>query len=221
MNKSIFLLGCGIVMALAVSAQTSSQTQTPPVTSTTPATGIGSGAQTKGVTPTPSTTSPAGQVNPAGTAQPPAQTTAPGAPATGGVAGAASSTAPRSSSAETSSGGIAAVTDADLESQIQNALNKEPTLTGDSTHVTVSSDAIELSGNVGTSKEKITATRIVQSYAGRKKVVNHLTVGGKTPPRSGPGEALDRDRPEGKNSPNDNSQPDKESRPAAAQPPLR
>ncbi|HZU33951.1 MAG TPA: BON domain-containing protein, partial [Candidatus Angelobacter sp.] len=68
-----------------------------------------------------------------------------------------------------------------LESQIQNALSKEPTLSGNSAHVTVSGDTIDLSGKVNTSKEKITATRIVQSYAGSKKVVNHLTVGNQTP----------------------------------------
>jgi hypothetical protein len=176
MTRTIFFLIFGCALSLAVAAQTTSQTQTPPVNSTTPATQIGSGAQTKAGTPAPST-GPSGQANPAGTAQAPAATEGT-PPATGGVAGSASSSATQNSSAETSPSGVAAMTDSDLESQIQNALSKEPTLSGDSTHVTVSGDTIELAGNVTTGKEKITATRIVQSYAGSKKVVNHLTVGG-------------------------------------------
>ena len=54
------------------------------------------------------------------------------------------------------------MSDSDLQSQIQNALSKEPTLSGDSPRVNVSGDTVELAGNVGTNKEKITATRIVQ-----------------------------------------------------------
>ena len=217
MNKRLFLPGFVIVMALAASAQTS-QTQTPPVTSTNPANGVGSGAQTKAGTPAPSTTNPSGQVNPTGTAQPPEPTTNPSVSPSGGVAGASSSSTAQSPSADSSSNAIAGVTDADLESQIQNALNKEPTLTGDSPHATVSSDAIELAGNVATSKEKVTATRIVQSYAGSKKVVNHLTVGGKAYPRNTPEErAPDRNPPD---RPKDNPEPNKVNPPAASQPPL-
>ena len=70
--------------------------------------------------------------------------------------------------------------DADLQSQIQSALSKEPTLAGDSARATVSGDTIELNGTVGTNKEKITATRIVQSYAGSKKLVNKLTIAGRS-----------------------------------------
>ena len=217
MNKP--LLFCfGIVMTLAASSQTSSQTQTPPVSSTTPANEVGSGAQTKAGTPAPSTTNSTGQVNPTGTAQPPAPTANPSVPPSGGVAGAASSSATQSPSVDNSSSGIAAVTDSDLEGQIQNALNKEPTLTGDNPHVSVSSEAIELAGNVGTSKERITATRIVQSYAGSKKVVNHLTVGGKASQRAPKEAAPDRNRPD---SSKDNPEPNKVNEPTASQPPPR
>lgn len=184
MKTRLFFLGIGFSLALAAigqtSGQTSSQTQTPPVTSTTPAAQIGSGAQNKAGTPAP-TTAPGSQANPTGAAQASEQQT-PAAPATGGVAGAASDSATQPPSPEATAAGIAAPSDPELESQIQNALNKEPTLTGDSTHVTVSADTIELAGNVNTSKEKITATRIVQSYAGSKKVMNHLVIGGKGSP---------------------------------------
>jgi hypothetical protein len=218
MKKRLFMLGIGFFLALAAMAQTSSQTQTPPVTSTTPATQIGSGAQTKAGTPAPTTTTSPSQVSPTAAGEPPAQATTPTAPATGGVAGAASSSAPSSPSAETSAGGAAA-NDPELEGQIQNALNKEPTLTGDSTHVTVSADTIELAGNVGTSKEKVTATRIVQSYAGNKKVMNHLTISGKGEPRTPQQENPDANHPAGAANPATNLEPNKGSQPPASQPP--
>ena len=72
------------------------------------------------------------------------------------------------------------MTDSDLETQIENALSKEPTLTGASPRVKVSGDTVELEGTVGTNKEKVTATRIVQSYTGSKKLVNKLTIGGRS-----------------------------------------
>jgi hypothetical protein len=180
MKTPLYLLSFGLAAALAAAGQTGnqSQTQTPPVSPSTPATQIGSGAQSKAGTPAPSsTTPPAGQVSPTGTAVPPsAQGTA---PATGGVAGAASSSTVQTPAGDNSATGVAAVSDSDLESQIQNALNKEPTLSGDSTHVKVSADNIELGGSVNSNKEKVTATRIVQSYAGSRKLVNNLTLSGR------------------------------------------
>jgi len=64
----------------------------------------------------------------------------------------------------------------ELESQIQNALGKDPTLIHDSVRVAVSEEAVELTGNVATSRERLTATRIAQSYAGSKRVVSRITV---------------------------------------------
>ena len=63
-----------------------------------------------------------------------------------------------------------------LENQIQAALGKDPTLIHDSVRVAVSEDAVELTGNVATSRERLTATRIAQSYAGSKRVVSRITV---------------------------------------------
>jgi osmotically-inducible protein OsmY len=63
-----------------------------------------------------------------------------------------------------------------LESQIQNALGKDPTLIHDKVRVAVSEEAVELTGNVATSRERLTATRIAQSYAGSKRVVSRITV---------------------------------------------
>jgi osmotically-inducible protein OsmY len=226
MKKPIYLLSFGLsfAMALAAAGQTSSQnppqsqTQTPPISSTTPATQVGSGAETKAGTPAPTSTTPNGHVSPTGTGAPPSQDTV---PATGGVSGAASSSATQTPAAEGSPSGVSAVTDSDLEGQIQNALNKEPTLSGDSTHVRVTGDTIELGGNVGTNKEKVTATRIVQSYAGSRKLVNHLAVasrGSTTSSPSGQQDQTDRTPASGNSdrtgsNPASNPEPNKGGRP--------
>jgi hypothetical protein len=216
MNKPLYLLSFGLAMTLAASGQTSSQTQSPPINPTTPANQVGSGAQTKAGTPAPTSTTPNGQVNPTGTAAPP-QNTAPPSPATGGVAGAAGASATQNPATEGSPNGIAAVSDSDLETQIQNALSKEPTLSSDNTHVKVSGDTIELDGNVATNKEKITATRIVQSYAGSKKLVNRLSINGgigkTTAPHTESPDSSDRTQPPSTTNPANNPEPNKGQRP--------
>lgn len=49
-------------------------------------------------------------------------------------------------------------------------------MTNDSVSVSVTDSAIDLNGTVGSGKEKITAKRIAQSYAGNRKVTDHLTI---------------------------------------------
>jgi hypothetical protein len=66
-----------------------------------------------------------------------------------------------------------------LQSQIQGAIQNEPTLSGSNVNVNVTDTNIELSGTVPTGKEKQTAKRIAQSYAGNRKVVDRLTVTGR------------------------------------------
>lgn len=164
MRIPVYVLGVGLAFSVAIATAQTQQPQTPPVNPTTPADRVGDGAQTKAGTPAQPTSSPA---------------------TTGGVAGAASSSTAPNPDAANSSGAISAMSDSDLQSQIQSALSKEPTLAGDSAHANVSGDTIELAGTVGTNKEKITATRIVQSYAGSKKLVNKLTISGRSE-KSGP-----------------------------------
>lgn len=159
MRISVHVLGAMLVISAAMASAQTQQQQTPPINPTTPANRVGDGAQTKAGTPAQSTSAPA---------------------TTGGVAGAASSSTAPNQDAANSSGAISAMSDSDLQGQIQSALSKEPTLAGDSAHANVSGDTIELGGTVGTNKEKITATRIVQSYAGSKKLVNKLTVAGRS-----------------------------------------
>jgi osmotically-inducible protein OsmY len=91
----------------------------------------------------------------------------------------ATSQQPETQTAQSGNTATQASTSGDLQIQIQTALQKEPTLSGDSVNVSVSDDSIELNGTVASSKEKQTAKRIAQSYAGNRKVVDHLTVSGR------------------------------------------
>ena len=109
------------------------------------------------------------------------------------------------------------MTDSDLQSQIQNALSKEPTLNGDSPRVNVSGDTVELAGNVGTNKEKITATRIVQSYTGSKKLVNKLTIS----PRNEKSSPASTENPGSTANPTNNPEPNKGTTPSSSKPPRR
>lgn len=70
------------------------------------------------------------------------------------------------------------ISSGELQSQVQNALNREPTLANDHLNLSVSNDQIELSGTVTTAKEKLAAQRIVQSYAGNRKVKDQVKVSG-------------------------------------------
>jgi len=141
-------------------------------------------AQTPGQSPSPqnSQATPTGQSSQPGSQQVGANPASQTAPITTNAATGSrvNTTAGQSQLPETPETPSAApvLSDSDLQSQIQNALTKEPTLTGDTVNVTVSPQAIDISGNVATAREKLTATRIVQSYAGNRKVISHLAVGG-------------------------------------------
>jgi osmotically-inducible protein OsmY len=72
-------------------------------------------------------------------------------------------------------GATAAQSATDLKSQIENSLQKEQ-LTG--VLVNVTDNTIELSGMVPNAKEKQTARRIAQSFAGTRKLVDHIRLTG-------------------------------------------
>ena len=69
---------------------------------------------------------------------------------------------------------------ASLKGQLDQAYQSEPSLSGSSIQVDVTDSAIQLTGSVPTGKEKTTAKRIAQSYAGNRRVVEKLTVTGKS-----------------------------------------
>lgn len=65
-----------------------------------------------------------------------------------------------------------------LQKQIETSIKNDPTLTDSSVNVNVSETAIDLNGTVGTSKAKLNAERIAQSYAQNRKVNDNLQVTG-------------------------------------------
>jgi len=73
-----------------------------------------------------------------------------------------------------------ATADSGLQLAIQNALEKEPSLAGTSVRTTVSENGIELTGSVATSRAKLNAGRLALSYAGNKRLLNRITVTGRT-----------------------------------------
>ncbi len=66
----------------------------------------------------------------------------------------------------------------ELQSQIQEALSRDPALSKCSVIVAASADGIDLTGNAGSSRERLAAWRLAESYARGMKVANHIVVNG-------------------------------------------
>lgn len=168
MTRSLYLLVFILALTVAYAmAQTPSQSQSTQSTSQPSQTGQPGHSSTSGQS----------------SAVTPAQNTS-STSVSGGATGASGASVPGSAAANTKiqvtenpQSAAASPTDSDLQNQIQQALNKEPTLAGDAVNVKVSDRSIDLSGRVGNAKQELTATRIVQSYAENRKLENHLTIG--------------------------------------------
>lgn len=65
-----------------------------------------------------------------------------------------------------------------LQSRIDDALRNEPTLGASHVTSTVSDTGIELSGTVGSTKDKQTAERIASSFNGNRKLTDNIAVTG-------------------------------------------
>jgi len=102
----------------------------------------------------------------------------------GTTAGATAGQTTGTTAATTGATGSTASETSDLQGKIENALKAEPTLSSSSVMVNVSGDNIELSGSVPSGKQKQTAKRIAQSFAGNRKVVDRITVTGNAAPSS-------------------------------------
>lgn len=82
--------------------------------------------------------------------------------------------------------------DSALQTQIQDAFDKDPIFSRGGLKATVLEDGIELSGDVASGRDRQNAARIAQSYARGKKVLNHVVVKGhsaqpgSTPPQDPP-----------------------------------
>ena len=68
--------------------------------------------------------------------------------------------------------------DSALQSQIENALRNEPALNSSHVTVNVTAESIDLSGTVGSTKDKLAAERIAQSFDGNRKLNDNLMVTG-------------------------------------------
>ena len=71
-----------------------------------------------------------------------------------------------------------------LQSQIENAIRNEPSLSNSHVVVNVSAESIDLSGTVGSSKDKLNAARIAQSFDGNRKLNDTLIITGQKPANS-------------------------------------
>ena len=67
---------------------------------------------------------------------------------------------------------------ATVQSHIEQALGREPSLSGSHISVNVTDTAIQLSGTVASAKDKQTADRIAQSFDGNRKFADKLLVTG-------------------------------------------
>jgi osmotically-inducible protein OsmY len=81
--------------------------------------------------------------------------------------------------------GLTNVDTASLASRINTALKNDPTLANNNVMVNVGDQGVEVTGTVDTGKEKLTAMRIAQSYAGNFKVVDRITLAGHAPAPNG------------------------------------
>lgn len=70
----------------------------------------------------------------------------------------------------------------ELQSEIQEALSKDPALSKCGVVVSASAEGIDLTGNAGSSRERLAAWRLAESYARGKKVENHILVKGQGGP---------------------------------------
>jgi osmotically-inducible protein OsmY len=162
----------GVSGAASASTPSSSTSQTTGQSSSTPTTGTVSGNTST----TGDAASMSGNSTPGTTAGATSgQTTGTTSATTGTTAGATSSG---------TTGSMTASETGDLQGKIENALKAEPTLSSSSLVVNVSGDSIELSGSVPSGKEKQTAKRIAQSFAGNRKVSDRITVTGNATPSS-------------------------------------
>lgn len=166
----------------AMGANTSSSTiaAQSPVTAQSPNMGEASASTASATGQNPSSapqnpSSAAGETNMAGQGPVTSPSAAPPATAAGVGAAAGSATI-----------GVSVNDAATLQSQIQNALQNEPTLKNDTVNVSVSDSTIELSGNVQTGKEKETAHRIASSFAENRRVRDRITVSGRGTASSSP-----------------------------------
>jgi BON domain-containing protein len=73
-------------------------------------------------------------------------------------------------------GETSAASSTDVESTIQQAIQKDPSLANSNIQVKATNKEVDLSGTVNSNDEKKTAEQIAKSNAGSRKVKNHIKV---------------------------------------------
>ncbi len=116
----------------------------------------------------------------AGQTQPPAGAQPGAAGAVGSQAGTAATPPQSAQPAPGTAAQGAGVGPDHLQADIQGALQREPTLSACNLTTNVTSDSVELAGTCPTAQEKQTAVRLAQSFAGNRRVVDRITLGGGT-----------------------------------------
>jgi hypothetical protein len=69
---------------------------------------------------------------------------------------------------------------AELRKRIESALRREPSLSNTNIMLNITDDSIDITGSANSPKERLTARRIVQSFAGNRKVRERISVAGVT-----------------------------------------
>lgn len=70
----------------------------------------------------------------------------------------------------------------ELRAKIEAALRREPSLSNTTISLNISDDTIDITGNANSPKERLAARRIVQSFAGNRKVRERINVAGVSRP---------------------------------------
>jgi hypothetical protein len=70
----------------------------------------------------------------------------------------------------------------ELRAKIEAALRREPSLSNSNISLNISDDTIDITGNANSPKERLAARRIVQSFAGNRKVRERINVAGMSRP---------------------------------------
>jgi osmotically-inducible protein OsmY len=163
MRRSLFLITFSLAASIAAAQMSSGGTgQSPGIEAGTqpPGTQLSGEAQPSVTSPESSSAPQSGTGKTSGTSEPNASSQKP--------AGTAETSIPARAEAS------------ELSGQIQNALANEPTLARDSFQVSVNDTQIVVTGTAATGKEKQTAHRIVESFAGNRRVVDRITVTGRS-----------------------------------------
>jgi hypothetical protein len=187
MKRFAYLIAFGMALATAYAA---SQENPNPTQQGTPATTVQQQPH-PAQPPTKDTVAPAAPTNqaPASTGTSAASGSAQNENATAQQAQSGTTKAPATTKAPPASAGFFSNPQdtARVQQQLQTAIRNEPTLSSDNLTVSVTDSEIDIGGNVATSKDRLTARRIAQSFAGNRRVREHISVAGaSTSPGSPP-----------------------------------